>query len=116
MSPSTLRERIRPRALLIVLAVVTIATYLEFVYLGQANAFSVLIWILVVPLLLAQTVEGVRDHPLYQPILYGVLIALGVLQYLNEAWTLLAGFLVLAGVVGLLFEVRSRLDTSSAHH
>ncbi|WP_336339450.1 hypothetical protein [Haloarcula brevis] len=114
MSSSTFRERIRPKALLVMLAIVAIATYLEFVYLGQPNIFSVLIWIIVVPLVLSATVEGVRDHPLYQPIFYGALIAIGVLQYLDGEWTLLAGVFVLGGVIGLLSQVHNRRNTSLA--
>lgn len=89
-SGPSLRDRIRPRVLLMILLVGG-ATYVEFVYLGPPSLYSVVLWIIVVPLLFSTTVNGVRSHPLYQPLVYGGFIAIGVLQYLDSDWFLLAG-------------------------
>jgi len=90
------------------LAVVGAATYFEFVYSGPPTLYEVVLWILVVPLLLAATVDGVRSHPLYEPLMYGGFVAIGTLQYLAGDWVLLAGLFVLGGIVGLVSEFRSR--------
>lgn len=84
------------------------ATYVEFVYSGRPNLYSVVLWIIVVPLLFSTIVNGVRSHPLYQPLVYGGFIAIGVLQYLDDDWFLLAGLFVLAGIVGLVSELRNQ--------
>ena len=67
------------------------ATYVEFAYSGPPTLCSVAFWIIVVPLLFSTTVNGVRSQPLYQPLVFGGFIAIGVLQYLDGDWFLLAG-------------------------
>lgn len=106
-SGPSLRDRIRPRVLLMILLVGG-ATYVEFVYLGPPSLYSVVLWIIVVPLLFSTTVNGARNHPLYQPLVYGGFIAIGVLQYLDSDWFLLAGLFILAGIVGLVSELRNQ--------
>lgn len=105
-SLQTLLNRIRPGALLFMLLLVGAATYFEFVYAGPPTLYSVVLWIIVVPMLLAATVNGVRSHPLYQPLMYGGFIAIGTLQYLDGEWYLLAGLFVLCGIGGLVAEFR----------
>jgi hypothetical protein len=101
-----LRERIRPGALLFMLALIAAATYFEFVYYGPPTVYSVALWVVVVPMLLASTVTDLRSHPLYQPLLYGGFVVIGALQFLDGEWFLLAVLFVLAGVVGLANFVR----------
>lgn len=107
----SLQNRIRPWALLGILAFVGAATYFEFVYSGPPTPYAIFLWIIVVPLLLAAAVNGVRRHPLYQPLLYGSFVAIGTLQYLDGDWFLLAGLFVLGGVIGLILEFRDRSDS-----
>ncbi|MDS0261063.1 hypothetical protein NDI56_16820 [Haloarcula sp. S1CR25-12] len=102
----TFRSRIRPGALLIVSLLVGAATYIEFVYYGPATLYAVILWIVVVPMLFAMTVQGVRDHPLYQPLVYVGFIAIGVLQFLADNWAVLAGVFVVAGLAGLASQLR----------
>jgi len=102
----SLRQRVRPAALLVMLVLIVAATYFEFVYYGPPTLYSVALWIIVVPMLLASTVRGMRSHPLYQPLVYGGFIAIGALQYLNDEWVLLAGLFVLGGTIGLALELR----------
>lgn len=85
---------------------VGLATYVEFVYYPDVSAYTVALWLVVVPMLFAATVRGLRDHPLYQPFVYAGLAAIGVLQYLDGDWYLLAGLFVLAGSAGLVVELR----------
>lgn len=113
MRGSSLRERIRRGALLGMLTLVAAATYLEFVYDGPPSVFAVLLWILVVPMLLSATVEGLRGHPHYRTLSYAGFVGIGVLQYLDGEWLLLSGLFVLAGVVGLCYEVTHRTAPSS---
>ncbi len=112
-SPS-LRDRIRPRALLFITVFVGGATYFEFVYSGPASLYSVALWIIVVPLLFSTTVDGVRSHYLYQPLMYGGFMAIGVLQYLDGDWLLLAGLFILAGIVGLVSELRNQYTPTAS--
>ncbi|MBX0288556.1 hypothetical protein EGH22_19685 [Halomicroarcula sp. F28] len=102
----SLRERARPAALLVMLALIAAATYFEFVYYGSPTLYSVALWIIVVPMLLASTVRGMRSHPLYQTLVYSGFIAIGALQYLDDEWFLLAGLFVLGGTIGLALELR----------
>ena len=102
-----LRDQIRPGALLFMLAIIGAATYFEFVYYGPPTPYAVVLWIIVVPMLLATTVTGVRSHPLYQPLVYGGLVVIGALQYLGGEWVLLAGLFVLGGIGGLISEFRN---------
>ena len=102
----SLRERVRPVALLIMLVIVAAATYFEFVYYGPPTLYSVGLWIIAVPMLLASTMRGIRSHPLYQPLVYSGFIVIGTLQYLDDEWFLLAGLFVLGGTVGLASELR----------
>lgn len=90
------------------LMLVGAATYFEFVYYGPSTLYSVVLWIIVVPMLFSATVSGVRSHPLYQPLMYGGFIAMGTLQYLDGEWQLLAGLFVLCGIIGLLAEFRNK--------
>ncbi|MFD1600543.1 hypothetical protein ACFSBX_16505 [Halobellus rarus] len=108
----SLKERIRPAALLFMSILIVAATYFEFVYYGPPTLYSVALWIIVAPMLLASTVTGVRSHPFYQPLAYAGFIAIGVLQYLGGEWFLLAGLFVLAGAVGLVVELRNRTDAT----
>ena len=110
-SPS-FRDRIRPRALLFMIVFVGGATYVEFVYFKPPSLYSVALWIVVVPLLFSTTVNGVRGHPLYQSLAYGGFIAIGVLQYLDGDWVLLSGLFILAGIVGLVSELRNQSPLS----
>jgi hypothetical protein len=89
-------------------------TYVEFVYFGPPTLYSVVLWLIVVPLLLSTTVHGVRSHPLYQPLVYGSFIAIGVLQYLDTDWFLLGGLFILAGIVGFVSELRNQYSTRSS--
>ncbi|WP_255190788.1 hypothetical protein [Natronobeatus ordinarius] len=107
----TLQNRIRPGILLVIVAIVGAGTYFEFVYFGPPTLYTVVLWLIVVPMLLTATVSGIRNDPLYQPVMYGVFIAIGVLQYLDGNWFLLAGLLILYGVIGLGFELRNRSDS-----
>ena len=102
----SLKERIRPAALLFMSILIVAATYFEFVYYGPPTVYSALLWVVVVPMLLASTVRGVRSHSLYQPLLYGGFVVIGVLQYLDGEWFLLAALFVVGGVVGLATELR----------
>ena len=104
---STLENRVNPTAVLVIVVLVGVATYFEFVYSGSPTLYSVVLWIIVVPMLFAATVNGVRSHPLYQPLMYGGFIAIGTLQYLDGDWYLLAGLFVLCGIVGLIAEFRN---------
>lgn len=104
----TLENRIRPGAVLVMLVLVSAATYFEFVYYGPPTLYSVLLWIIVVPMLFVATVNGVRSHPLFQPLAYGGFIVMGTLQYLDGDWYLLAGLFVLGGIIGLLTEFRDK--------
>ncbi len=83
------------------LVVVGAATYFEFIY-TEFTVYAVLLRLLVVPLLFASTVTGVRDQPLYKSLAYVGFIAVGVLQYLDGEWVLLAGVFILAGRAGLV--------------
>lgn len=103
-----LQDRIRPGALLVMLAIVGASTYFEFVYNGPPTLYAVVLWIIVVPMLLISTVDGVRSHPLYQPLTYGGFIAIGALQYLNGNWFLLSWLFILCGMIGLVLELRNR--------
>lgn len=96
------------------LAIVSVATYVEFIYYGPPSPYAVVLWVIVVPMLLAGTVTGVQSHPLYQPLMYGGMIAIGTLQYLAGDWFILAGLFVLAGVVGVTAEIRRRVNTTAA--
>src|SRR6056297_1440797 len=98
----SLRERVRPAALLFMLIFIAAATYFEFVYYEPSTLYSVALWIIVVPMLLASTVRDIRSHPLYQPLVYSGFIAIGALQYLDGDWFVLAGLFVLSGAVGLV--------------
>lgn len=102
----SLRERVRPVALLIMVVIVAAATYFEFVYYGPPTLYSVGLWIIAVPMLLASTMRSIRSHPLYQPLVYSGCIVIGTLQYLDDEWFLLAGLFVLGGTVGLAIELR----------
>jgi hypothetical protein len=93
------------------LAFVGAATYFEFVYSEPPTLYATFLWIIIVPLLLAAAVDGVRRHPLYQPLLYGSFVAIGTLQYLDGGWFLLAGLFVLGGVIGLILESRDRSNS-----
>jgi len=97
-SRHVVRNRLRPVRFLVLSAFVAVATYFEFIYAGPPTVFDIALWLLVVPWLLSTTVEGVRDHPLYRPISAVVFLAVGVLQYLDGEWLLLAALFVLAGV------------------
>ncbi|WP_323677241.1 hypothetical protein [Halorubellus sp. PRR65] len=108
----TLREQVRPAALLVMSILIATATYFEFVYSGPPTLYSVVLWMIVVPMLLASTVTGVRSHPLYQPLAYGGFIAIGTLQYLDGEWFLLAILFVLSGIFGLAIEFRNRTDAT----
>jgi hypothetical protein len=88
------------------------ATYFEFVYSGPATLYSVALWIIVVPMLFAATVSGVRSHPLYQPLIYGSFIIIGILQYLDGDWYLLAGVFALCGILGLISEFRNKNNSA----
>jgi hypothetical protein len=90
------------------LVIIGAATYFEFVYSGPSTLYTVVLWIIVVPMLLAATVTGARSHPLYQPLMYGGFVAIGILQYLDGDWFLLAGLFVLGGIIGLVFKLRNR--------
>ena len=63
---------------------------------------------IVVPLLFSTTVNGVQSHYLYQPLAYGSFIAIGVLNYLDGDWFLLAWLFILAGIVGLVSELHKQ--------
>lgn len=65
------------------LILVGAATYFEFVYYGPSTLYSVVLWIIVVPMLFSATVSGVRSHPLYQPLMYGGFIAIGTYSILT---------------------------------
>ena len=104
----SLQNRIRPGAVLVMVVLVGAATYFEFVYSGPATLYSVVLWIIVVPMLFAATVSGVRSHPFYHPLMYGSFITIGLLQYLDGDWYLLAGVFVLCGIIGLIFEFRNK--------
>lgn len=104
----TLQDRIRPGAALVMMALVGAATYLEFVYYWPPTLYSVVLWIIVVPMLFATTVEGVRNHPVHQTLMYVGLIAIGTLQYLDGDWYLLAGLFVLAGIAGLITDFHNK--------
>ena len=108
MALHELRERIRPGALLFMLVFIAVATYFEFVYYAPPTVYSIALWV-VVPMLLASTVTGLRSHPLYQSLVYGGFVVIGALQYLDGEWFLLAALFILAGVVGLANEVRDRV-------
>ncbi|SDY80625.1 hypothetical protein [Halopenitus persicus] len=108
----TLRKRIRPAALLVMSTLIVAATYFEFVYYNSPTLYSVALWIIVVPMLLASTVTGVRSHPLYQPLVYGGFIVIGTLQYLDGEWFLLAVLFVLGGVLGLAVELRNQTNVT----
>lgn len=101
------QDRIRPGAALFMLAIIGAGTYLEFVYFGPPTLYTVLLWIVVVPMLLAATVRGVRTHPRYQPLMYGGFVAIGTLQYLEGDWVLLAGLFIAGGIIGLISELRN---------
>ena len=90
------------------LLLVGAATYFEFVYAGPPTLYSIVLWIIVVPMLFAATVRGIRSHPLYQPLMYSGFIAIGTLQYLDGEWYLLAGLFVLCGIGGLVAEFRDK--------
>lgn len=105
----SLGERVRPAALLFTSVLIAAATYFKLVYYGPPTVCSVGLWIIVVPMLLASTVRGLRSHPLYQPLLYSGFIAIGALQYLDGEWFLLAGLFVLGGTIGLAIELRDCL-------
>jgi hypothetical protein len=105
-----LQNRVRPGAALILLILVSTATYFEFVYYAPPTLYSVALWIIVVPMLFAATVTGIRSHPLYQPVVYGGLIAIGTLQYLDGEWYLLAGLFVVGGIIGLIAELRNKTN------
>jgi hypothetical protein len=92
------------------LVLVGAASYFEFVYYGPPTLYSVVLWIIAVPLLFAATVNGIRSHPLYQPLMYGGFIAIGTLQYLDGNWHLLAGIFVFGGIIGLIAEFRNKHD------
>ncbi|WP_254841337.1 hypothetical protein [Natronomonas marina] len=107
-SISTLRDRIRPGAFIVVVLLVGGATYFEFL-VTEPSPYSFLLWIILVPLLLVSAaVKGVRSHRLYRPLTFGSFIAIGVLQYLDGEWYLLAGLFVLAGIGGLISALLSR--------
>jgi hypothetical protein len=107
-----LRHRTRLGPVLVLVALTGAATYFEFIYYGPPTLYDVLLWLIVVPLLFATTVDGVQDHPLYQPLLYGGFIAVGTVQYLDGDWVLLAGLFVLAGVLGVISEAWSETEFS----
>jgi len=109
----SLEERVRPLALLVMLILIGSATYFEFFYYGPPTLYSVGLWIIVVPMLLASTVRGLRSHPLYQSLLYSGFIAIGALQYLGGEWFLLAGVFVLGGIIGLAVELRDWMTVSN---
>ena len=96
------------------LAFVSVATYVEFIYYGPPSLYTVVLWILVVPMLLAATIKGWRSHPLYQPLMYGGMIAIGALQYLDGDWVILAGLFIIAGITGVAAEIRTRTKATSA--
>jgi len=104
----SLQNRIRPGATLLMLGVIGAATYFEFIYNGPPTVYSIVLWIVVVPMLLATTVDGVQDHPLYQPLLYAGFVLVGTLQYLDGHWFLLAGLFIICGVLGLLSVFRQK--------
>ena len=93
---------------MLMIVIVGGATYFEFVYSGPPSLYSVALWIIIVPLLFSATVDGVRSHYLYQPLMYGGFVAIGVLQYLDSDWLLLAGLFILAGIVGLVSELHDQ--------
>lgn len=105
---NTLQNRIRPGAILVMTLLVGIASYLEFVYFGTPTLYSIVLWIIIVPLLFAATVIDAESHPLYQPLLYGGFIVIGTLQYLDGDWFLLAGLFVLCGIIGLIAEFHKK--------
>jgi len=113
MALNTLKDRIRPAALLLMLVIVGAATYFEFIYYGPPSLYTVVLWVFVVPMLLVATVKGIRSHPLYQPLMYGGMIAIGALQYLDGDWFILAGLFVVAGIAGVAAETRTRMNTTS---
>ncbi|WP_424003509.1 hypothetical protein ACOZ4I_04650 [Haloarcula salina] len=108
----TLQNRTRLGAVLVLVVLVGAATYFEFIYYGPPTLYDVVLWLIVVPLLFATTVNGVQNHPLYQPLLYVGFIAIGFLQYLDGDWFLLAGLFVLAGVLGVISEAWNRFEVS----
>jgi len=95
------------------LPIVIVATYAEFIYYGPPSLYTVVLWVFVVPMLLVATVKGIRSHPLYQPLMYGGMIAIGALQYLDGDWFILAGLFVVAGIAGVAAETRTRMNTTS---
>ena len=110
---SSLRDRIKPKWLAGMLVVVVVATYIEFVWFGSPTVYDIALWLLVVPLLLSFAVAGVSDHPLYQSLLSVAIAAIGVLQYLDGEWHLLAAAFVLSGLFGLVGELRNRAGTGT---
>ena len=105
---SALRDRIKPKWLVALLAIVVVATYAEFVWLGPPTVYDFALWLLVVPLLLSFAVAGVEEHSLYRPFLSVAIAGIGVLQYLDGEWQLLAAVFVFSGLFGLLDGLRTR--------
>ena len=104
----SLGDRIRPLPFVVVSLVVIAGAYVEVATGGPPTPYAIALWLVVVPLLFAATVDGVRSHPLYEPLFSAGLVAIGVLQYFDGAWQLLAALFVLAGVAGLAVELRRR--------
>jgi uncharacterized membrane protein YjjP (DUF1212 family) len=84
------------------LLLVGIATYFRSIYYGPLSLYSVVLWIVAVPMSFLATVKGVRSHPFYRPFMYGGFVTIGVLQYLDDDWFVLAGVFIAGGIIGLI--------------
>lgn len=98
----TLRERVDWRWTVPLGGLVAVLSYLEFVVLGPPRAYDIVAWALVVPVLLAHAVEGWTDHPWHLPSLYGMLLGVGVLRFLDGHPGIVTLTFIGGGVAGLV--------------
>lgn len=92
----------RWRFLVPLVVVVIAATYLDFGVFGPPTRYDIIRWLLVVPLLLASAIEGLADYPWYPPTVYGMLVGVGVIQYLDGHSGLLTLIYLFGGIAGLV--------------
>lgn len=102
---SNLREQIHPFSILIVLSVIGVASYFEFVYYPETNIYIIVVWIIVVPLLLLATIDGFRNHPMFRFFSYLSFIIVATLQYMGGGELYIAALFAVAGSIGIFYMI-----------
>lgn len=100
-----LREQIHPLSILIILSLMGIAAYFEFVYYSPTDIYMIVVWIIVVPLLLLATIDGIRSHPIFRFFSYFSFIIVGILQYMGSKRLYITVSFVVIGSIGIFYMV-----------